>query len=169
MRSWKYPIPAREFRRRTGHGYSTASLMDWADARQLLLDGFSLGSHSRTHPRLDEFDGAALADEITGSKREIEDRLGTSIDFFAYPYGAFNARVRDFVQRSGFTAACSTQSGFNNLTTDRFALRRLDIQGTDSVATFLRSLVFGENSMTTGRALQYYAKRVVSRLVPASG
>ncbi len=145
-------------------GYPSAHLMNWTSAKELLKHGFAVGSHSRTHPSLTQLDDTSISDEVEGSRRDFEDRLGAPIRHFAYPYGHYDDRVRNAVHRCGYTAACSTHSGFNNVTTDRYGLRRLDIRGTDSTQTFIRSLVFGENSMTSRKAVQYYLKRVVGTL-----
>ena len=145
-------------------GYPSAQLMSWASANELLKQGFTVGSHSRSHSSLTQHNDARLADEVAGSRREIEDHLGAPIRYFAYPYGHFDDRVLTAVHRSGYVAACSTQSGFNNVKTDRYRLRRIDISGTDSIRTFIRSLEFGENSMTTRRLFHYYSKQAVSRV-----
>lgn len=145
-------------------GYPSAPLMSWADAKALTQAGFAIGSHTRTHRRLEGLEEKSLREEIVGSKQDIEDRLGGPVGFFAYPYGNYDAQVREVVQAAGFRAACSTRSGFNNRATDRLELRRIDVRGTDSKNTFLRSLTFGENSMTATRLFQYYAGRAASRL-----
>jgi peptidoglycan/xylan/chitin deacetylase (PgdA/CDA1 family) len=144
-------------------GYPSAQLMDWVDALELYAEGFSLGSHTGTHLVLGALDDATLTLETQGSKREIEDRIGAPVKFFAYPYGIFDERGRRAVEDSGFTAACGTQSGFNNAGTDRYALRRIDVHGTDSLRTFSWSLLFGENSMSAGRVARYYTRRALSR------
>ncbi len=146
-------------------GYRSAPLLDWAQASALIREGFAIGSHTVSHPRLDATDPTTAEWEIRDSKRALEDRLGISVRFFAYPYGRFNRRVRDLVEAAGYAAAGSTQSGFNGPTTDRFALRRLDVFGSTSLKAFERNLLFGENEMTSGRLLRYYATRFATRLV----
>lgn len=145
-------------------GYPSAAIMNWTDAKALAHAGFTLGSHTRTHASLESLDEKSLREEVVDSKLDIEDRLGMPVVFFAYPYGRYDSRVREVVQTAGFRAACSTQSGFNNFSTHHLELRRIDIRGKDSKATFCRSLTFGENSMTATRVLRYYASRAASRL-----
>lgn len=64
-------------------------LLSWDDCRQLVAAGFEIGSHTRTHARLSAVspDRARLNDEVAGSKREIEDRLGQPCAYIAWPYG----------------------------------------------------------------------------------
>lgn len=140
-------------------GLPTADLINWANARELLRYGFALGSHSRTHPSLKLLEDAAIFDEIDGSKRDLEHQLGVPIRYFAYPYGHLDNRARDVVERSGYVAACSTQSGFNNVSTDRWGLRRLEINKHDSMRMFARSLTFGQNHMRMTEELNYYIRQ----------
>jgi peptidoglycan/xylan/chitin deacetylase (PgdA/CDA1 family) len=144
-------------------GYPAARLIDWEQARDLDADGFSIGSHTATHPILPELDDDTAAAEIRDSKCRIEDHLSIPVHFFAYPYGRFDQRERNLVQESGYHGACSTRAGFNAPDVDRFALRRLDIYGTDVISTFGRNLVFGENQMNLRRVTQYYLRRGVAR------
>jgi peptidoglycan/xylan/chitin deacetylase (PgdA/CDA1 family) len=144
--------------------YAGAPLMNWTHARRLLEEGFEIGSHTATHPALPEIDPTVARREIDESKRELEDRLGVAMRFFAYPFGRLNQTVQKLVSESGYLAACSTRSGFNNAQVDRYALRRLDIYGTDSIATLRRNLLFGENQMSLGRVTAYYMRRATNRL-----
>jgi peptidoglycan/xylan/chitin deacetylase (PgdA/CDA1 family) len=144
-------------------GHAASPLIDWSHAATLVSEGFTVGSHSLTHPRLDEMDTAAAAREIRESKRTLEDHLGTDVAFFAYPYGRFTDPIRDMVEAAGYVGACSAQAGFNRRNTDRFALRRLDVAGGVSLATFRRNLQFGENNMTPSRLVSYYAGRLARR------
>lgn len=146
-----------------GAGYPVARLIGWEEARRLDAEGFSIGSHTATHPILPAIDDDAAACEIRDSKHSIEDRLGIPVHFFAYPYGRFDRRIRNLVQESGYRAACSTQAGFNGNHVDRFALRRLDIYGTDLLSTFGRNLIFGENQMNLRRLAKYYLRRGAAR------
>jgi peptidoglycan/xylan/chitin deacetylase (PgdA/CDA1 family) len=144
-----------------GEKYSRADLMSWTDARELSRQGFTIGSHSRTHRSLNQLRDAEINDEVEGSKRDLEDKLGTTVRYFAYPYGHLDNRSRNAVERAGYAAACSTRSGFNNSSTDRYGLRRLEINRRDSMRMFLRSLTFGQNHMRMTQELRYYFRRAL--------
>jgi peptidoglycan/xylan/chitin deacetylase (PgdA/CDA1 family) len=77
-------------------------------------------------------DDARAADEIAGSKRELEERLGRRTTVFCYPAGLFGARERELVARAGFDAAVSCEPGANDASTDRFALRRIQVDHRDA-------------------------------------
>jgi peptidoglycan/xylan/chitin deacetylase (PgdA/CDA1 family) len=68
---------------------ATIELMTWDDVAELHRAGFTIGSHTRTHARFSDIsvDAARLGDEIAGSKREIEARLGTECRTISWPFG----------------------------------------------------------------------------------
>jgi peptidoglycan/xylan/chitin deacetylase (PgdA/CDA1 family) len=143
-------------------------LMRWREAKELHDAGFELGSHTVTHPMLTQVSAAFAAEEIYNSKREIESRLDHAVRYFAYPHGRFDQRIRDLVKRAGYEAACSTLSGFANGDSDLFALRRVEIFGTDNLRTFLRKLKFGANEFTSLDAARYYVRRALAHVIPSN-
>jgi peptidoglycan/xylan/chitin deacetylase (PgdA/CDA1 family) len=83
----------------SGANASPRRLMDWTTVRALAADGIEFGSHARTHPDLTTLDAAALEDELSGSRRDLEDRIGMAVRHFAPPYGRSNAAVREAIGR----------------------------------------------------------------------
>ncbi|GAB4438523.1 MAG: hypothetical protein OHK0026_04090 [Rhodocyclaceae bacterium] len=145
-------------------GFPRRSLVSAAQVREMRAAGITIGSHTRTHPRLTEVSGSAAAAEITDSKSELESVLGDRVDYFAYPYGLYTDGILALVQGAGYRAACSTLSGFNRPAQDRYLLRRLDIFGTDKLWQFRQKLRFGTNEATHLKPLAYYAGRIASRV-----
>lgn len=68
--------------------------MDAGQLRQLVREGWSIGSHARTHPILTQLSDAALEDELGGSKAILEEMLGVPVRTLAYPGGHRDARVK---------------------------------------------------------------------------
>ncbi|MDX1548321.1 MAG: polysaccharide deacetylase family protein [Rhodothermales bacterium] len=100
-------------------------LMDWPQARELQRHGIELGAHTLTHPDLRRLDPATAEQEIAQSRAEIEDRLGTAVHTFAYPYGRYDAAVKALTA-THFACACSTRLGRARPGDDPYALKRLD-------------------------------------------
>jgi peptidoglycan/xylan/chitin deacetylase (PgdA/CDA1 family) len=140
------------------------ALLSPAQLRLLAEEGMTVGSHTRTHARLPELPPQEAQAEIAGSKAELEDLLGREVAHFAYPYGLFDAAVRDGVASAGYRSACSTRSGFNRPGEDCFLLRRIDIFGTDRLWQFRQKLQYGANEASRLRPLTYYAGRAAARL-----
>jgi peptidoglycan/xylan/chitin deacetylase (PgdA/CDA1 family) len=81
------------------------AVMGWPELRGLADAGWEVGSHTRTHPRLPTLGDAELAEELSGSREEIEGELGASCRSLAYPYGALDRRVARAAKAAGYAAA----------------------------------------------------------------
>lgn len=92
--------------------------------------------HTKTHPKLATLFATAAEQEIQGSKRAIEEMLGKTANFFAYPYGNFNEETKCLVQNAGFVAALGVEEGTVKEDSDLFALPRNSIDGSTTIAQF---------------------------------
>jgi peptidoglycan/xylan/chitin deacetylase (PgdA/CDA1 family) len=81
--------------------------MDWNDLETLAGEGWEIGSHTVTHPRLTELDEAALAGELGSSRRECAIRMGRPCNTLAYPYGDVDERVARRAAEAGYLCAAS--------------------------------------------------------------
>lgn len=104
-------------------GWGPYRLMTVEQIRQWAAEGIEFGAHSRTHPDLRALRGSKLAEEIGGSRQDLEQILGFPVSSFAYPYGHYDEAVRDCV-REYFELAFTAKGGLNNLQTDPYLLRR---------------------------------------------
>lgn len=138
------------------------SLMSAQQLRELPDLGIAVGSHSMTHPRLPELDDGALEEELTGSRKRLEDLLGRPVSHLAYPYGHYDPRVIESARRAGYLGACSTRSGFNVTGVDPFSLHRIDVYGYDSLWQFRHKLELGTNDYSFATHLKYYWTRLAA-------
>ena len=71
--------------------------LTWRQAAELLADGWEIGAHTATHPRLAEVHAAAgdagVVAEIERSHAMYSEALGAVPAHFAYPSGSRNART----------------------------------------------------------------------------
>ena len=111
--------------------------MNWDEVRELQSAGMTIGSHSRTHPQLTD-PNVSLSDEVERSREEIRRKLGVTPDFFAYPYGAWDARAAAAVEAAGYRAARAYPGGAWNSPADLFALRSVLV--TDDMEAFQRAV-----------------------------
>jgi peptidoglycan/xylan/chitin deacetylase (PgdA/CDA1 family) len=114
-----------------------------AQVRALVRAGWELDAHSISHPDLTRVSNQRLADEVAGSRRALQRAFGAPVDFFAYPYGRQDARVRAAVRRAGFLAATTTSARFASLGTDPFALGRVLVPAGRSPRALLHLLRAG--------------------------
>lgn len=84
-------------------------LLDWTALEELARQGVEIGSHTRTHPRLTELSDDQLRDELVGSRKDIEGRLGRPPETLAYPYGDVDSRVVTAAVEAGYALAVTTE------------------------------------------------------------
>ncbi len=108
-----------------GRGETPDALMDAAEVREWLSSHQQIGSHTLTHPDLVKMNEAQAKEEITASKKKLEDLFGVTIRHFCYPYGKWSRRVRDLVEGAGYETAVTLDFGVNAESRDPFALRRI--------------------------------------------
>lgn len=93
---WEQPPP----------GLGRRSILDWAQVGELADAGWEVGAHTRTHPNLQKLHPEAAAQEIIGSREDIEERLSRPVETFAYPGGYLSDAATVVVERE-FTAGCT--------------------------------------------------------------
>lgn len=143
-------------------------LMDEAELRRLMSAGWAVQSHGRHHLDLTQLDERGLDDELAGSRSDLAELTGQTVDVLAYPFGRHDGQVTSRVRQAGYRAAFSVQPGFNRRDADRLALRRLDVFGTDTPGALRRKLALGSNDGSLVQQLRYRARRVFARLRPAA-
>jgi len=110
---------------------------------RLRESGFDFGAHTRTHCPLPWATDETLADELLGSRTDLEHALGTEIRSFAYPYGRFDDAAVNAVERAGYISACTTEPRLARLDDHPLLIPRLEIKGSDSLLRFLLKTWFG--------------------------
>ncbi len=104
----------------------------WEQLRELASDRCIIGSHTMSHQYLPLVEPAVLEEEIVGSKRVLEERVGSPVEFLSYPVGGFTPTVQAIAKRAGYRAACTTNRAASRTTIDAFALRRIKMTDRDA-------------------------------------
>lgn len=122
-------------------------LIGWDEMVELDREGpLGFEAHSLTHPNLTALDDEAAREEIAGSKGALEERLGRPVQAFSYPSGLYGDREARIVAEAGFRVAVSCEPGVNDGATDRFALRRRQVDARDTLLDFRAKLGGGHDS-----------------------
>jgi peptidoglycan/xylan/chitin deacetylase (PgdA/CDA1 family) len=95
-----------------------------------------IGVHSATHRFLPALTEDELDHEIVGSRALIHRETGVWPQFFAYPYGSCDGRVRAAVRRAGYWAAFGLDAGVHHTAVDPWALRRVNVPSGISPSAF---------------------------------
>jgi peptidoglycan/xylan/chitin deacetylase (PgdA/CDA1 family) len=114
--------------------------MHATELEEAVAAGWSLGSHTRTHPSLPVLGDDDLEDELADSRVRLEQRFGRSVTLLAYPSGHHNARVRAAAAAAGYDAAFTFLNGRVVPGVDRYRLPRLTMDARHSRPRFIYHL-----------------------------
>lgn len=75
------------------------AMMTSEEVQELAEEGFEIGSHTLTHPFLSDLSDEELEQELSESKRFLEETYGITINFLALPYRNYNSKVLDVAKK----------------------------------------------------------------------
>jgi peptidoglycan/xylan/chitin deacetylase (PgdA/CDA1 family) len=117
------------------------ALLSWDEV--IVLDGggtLAFEAHSVTHPNLPALDDDEAMYEIAQARVELAGRLGRPVTAFSYPTGLYGEREMRLAEAAGYDVAVSCEPGVNLPGTNRFALRRRQIDRRDGLLDFRAKL-----------------------------
>ena len=100
------------------------------------LSGVTIGAHGASHRRLTNCNKSVLQDELSDSRKIIEDIIGKSVKIMSYPHGSVNKVVRDAVYSSGYEFSAGSRFGNNLKDFDPLIIDRTEIWSSDNLVTF---------------------------------
>ncbi|MEP7335939.1 MAG: polysaccharide deacetylase family protein [Actinomycetota bacterium] len=117
------------------------SFLTRGQLRALERRGVEIGSHTLTHRDLTSLSSSELRHELLESRLALERALGHPVQWLAYPYGAYDARVVRMARGAGYVLGVTTRSGFRQHGRAPLELRRIEIldsAGTGGLGAVLR-------------------------------
>lgn len=136
----------QELEHQTGSVVTQVPTMSVRDLRAIHAKGFSIGSHTVSHPILTKSGTDAAFKEIAQAREQLEALINGKVIAFAYPNGVprqdFGPEHIDMVRRAGYKYAVSTQHGTANGATSLFQIPRFTPWGP---TTARMSLQFARN------------------------
>lgn len=117
--------------------------MSWSHLRQMLIEGFEIGSHGLRHISLTRLKEPQLGEEIVESKKRLEDHLGVPVNSFSVPRGFYGPRIGRIAAQAGYRFVFTSQFDLNFKSEDPFCLRRLVVKKVTTLDQFSR-IVQGE-------------------------
>lgn len=97
--------------------------------KEISENGIDIGSHTLNHVWLPGCNDIKMMEEISGSKKALEDIIGKKVNFISYPLGGFDYKVRMTVMKSGYRGGCATSPGSRIANNDIYALKRVKVSG----------------------------------------
>ncbi len=120
----------------TGDGVAPKRLMSAGDLSSLAREGLvDIGSHTVDHVSMRGLNRQEMDAQLMQSKQTLEDLLAKPVDSFAYPFGQlrnFSKESTEAVQKAGYKIAVTTRWGTANRYENRFELRRIFFDESDS-------------------------------------
>lgn len=101
---------------------------------KLQAQGHEIGGHTRTHANVTTLSESAARAEIGGGRSDLRALGANPVDFFAYPFGAYNSSVIQYVKDAGFLGARTTDGGYNFKNQDLYTLKRQNLTNTTTFA-----------------------------------
>lgn len=105
--------------------------VDWDELVALEEAGIRVESHGIGHRPVSELEPADATREIALSKVRLEQRLGREVEAYAFVKGShadYRPEHASLVQQAGYRLAFTSVSGANGPDTDRYRLRRYNVE-----------------------------------------
>ncbi len=114
-------------------------MMSWPQLGEVVASIGACGSHTQHHRLVPELSDAEAEDELLGSKRELEARLGIECFSFCYPKARVDGRAMRRVRNAGYEFAFGAY-GRTAFGTSMLRLRRIQIEFDHDLEAFRRLL-----------------------------
>ena len=101
----------------TERDYADGLVMTWDHIRTLARAGMDVESHTRRHRVLQTLAPEQLADELAGSRADLEAQLGRPVRALAYPVGRriTEPYIREAITAAGYEIGLTNASGVNRI------------------------------------------------------
>ena len=106
-----------------------SSLLDAQALRNLIVAGFEIGSHSRSHRRIRGLSDDEAHAELIGSRTDLETAIHGPVESFAFPFGTHDRVALDRVRKAGYRAACTLKRWSNGRGGNPLRLGRMSVGG----------------------------------------
>lgn len=108
---------------------------------EMSQNGMEIGSHSYSHPFLDELVENEVFEELHSSKKLLENAINGKVISFAPPGGWYTERDVQIVKKAGYKAFFSCEIGVNDISEPPFIYKRIEVLGDMSMNDFERLLL----------------------------
>jgi len=98
---------------------------------ELYQNGWIIGSHTHSHPDLIRLPSEKLREQLSVSKKILEDIIGDEVFAIAYPYGRYNRKVLEAAAEAGYKIGFATHKGKTYEGLEHMAIKRRGVYAID--------------------------------------
>lgn len=114
----------------------SAGYLNWQQVKEMKAANWDIQPHGMTHPHLPQLSAIEQEKEIIEARTQIETELGSKADIFCYPYGEFNQKTINILEKTGFRYAFTINQGKTDDTQPSLKLKRIFVNGSESLRTW---------------------------------
>jgi peptidoglycan/xylan/chitin deacetylase (PgdA/CDA1 family) len=119
------------------HRFHEPGFLNEAEIRRLDAAGMDIGAHTRNHVPLAAVPAAEMIEQVRGSREDLERVVGHPVQWFAYPFGSFDAAVVAELHKAGFVLAVTTAGGTSESSLAALTMPRIHVGREAGVDTVL--------------------------------
>jgi peptidoglycan/xylan/chitin deacetylase (PgdA/CDA1 family) len=143
LKRFRYPWSLYVYPRILSRG---TTYLKWAKVLELSKAGVDIQGHTmshahlnhQSHPKMTDAEYTAwLKKELADSRTAIEQKVGKSVRYLAYPYGEYDEAVKEATGKYGYAIGLTSDHGINTKTTNPLQLFRYAIAIDTTFAKFL--------------------------------
>lgn len=101
--------------------------MGWLEVTELVAEGVSFGSHSYSHEILTKIPLERAEQELSLSKKALEEKLQKPCELFSYPNGDWSPEIRELVAKAGYNLAFINDPGVWTQRSDPLSIPRVNL------------------------------------------
>jgi peptidoglycan/xylan/chitin deacetylase (PgdA/CDA1 family) len=145
-----------------GPEYSELPALTWPQILEMQRHGALVGGHTHTHIRWSTQSTRDLRLDLHLSKRILEQRTGSAITAFAYPFGQphdFDGRAPSLLREAGFSQAFTTLHTTFRRCPEPFLIPRITINACDTFSEFVEQTNGKRDLIAFGQTLRSKTKQ----------
>jgi len=142
----------------------TPFMMDWRQLREINEAGMYVQSHTMTHPLLGLLNSQKIMYELDESKRQLEDRLQSPVDFVSLPNGSYNELYKDIAAEVGYLGGCTSDIAIVQYNSDPFFLPRIVVNSKYNLDEFSQ-IAEGKHGFINKMLFKKRYKNIVKKFI----
>ena len=106
--------------------------LTWEQLHEMIESGINIQSHTLNHSKLEELPDDEIRSELLNSKIVLEENLGITVNYLAYPTGTYNLHIAGIAKDVGYKGAYTIKYGGVDMGSNMYALERVPIFQTEN-------------------------------------